>query len=135
MKAIRTVLVVGACMAVAMAAGCDKKYTIKISNVTSEMQRVELLEKGVFAEASLVVSPDGGRETVVIKQAEDDTTAYTLKANTYTKQFTLSKSSINPMYFHITPNGIIGPVSKDTKVKEAWDIKKAGKVDEFEVIE
>ena len=135
MNAIRTVLVVGACLAVAMAAGCDKKYTIKITNVTSEIQNVDLLEKGVFPEARLAVDPDGGRESVVIKQSEDDTTAYTLKANTYSKQFTISKSSMNPMYFHITPNGIIGPVDKKTRGKETWDIKKARKLGEVEVIE
>ena len=134
MKATRYVLVV-ALAAVAMAAGCEKKYTLKISNVTSEIQNVQILEQGIWAESAVSVAPDGGKESVVIKQDEDESTAFTLKANTHSTQFTISKNSLNPMYFHITPNGIIGPVGKGATVSEKWEIKKETRTEPREIIE
>jgi hypothetical protein len=135
MNAMRNLLVLVVVAGVALAAGCEKKYTIKVSNVTSEVQKVEFKERGVFTEASMNVQPDGGTDSCVIEQEEGDTVAFTIKTNKYSKDFTISKNSPSPMYFHITPNGIIGPVDKDTKVKEQWDTKKTGKVYEGEKVE
>ncbi len=57
MKAMKlaAVLFVG----LALMAGCDKTYTIKVTNITSDVQQVQILQNG-FPEATCDVGKDAG---------------------------------------------------------------------------
>lgn len=121
MKATRMLSLAGLALLLAGAGGCKESYTLRIINYTSEVQNIRITDSGGFPEAEFSVRPDGGKETCVIKQDSDATEGYTLRANKGTREFTISKRSPKPMFFHITPDAIIGPVDEHAKVTAKWD--------------
>jgi hypothetical protein len=134
MKATRVLLVVCLGLAVAAGAGCSEKYTIKITNVSSEIQSIQVLDDMNYpCVDGLAVAPDGGKASCSIKQDENASVAYTLKANKYATQFTVNKGSPNPMYFRISPEGIVGPTSADARVSQKWEEKKEIRIDREKV--
>ena len=124
-----------ACLGVFLAAagGCNDtgKYEVLVINLTSQIQNVEFLDKGVFKDKTLAVEPDGGKRTCKLELMGDSPRPYTVKANTASTEFVLGdKKTPNPMKFVIFPDKIVGPVPMDAEVKGSWDIKKTEKVGE-----
>lgn len=109
--------------------GCEKSYTLKFTNVTSEPLTVQVME-GRFVEREVMVPADGGKAQTTIKQEENETIGYVVQAGKQAKPFNIDKNSPDPMYFHITPDEIIGPVDEHAKIKTKWEHKTGGKVDE-----
>jgi hypothetical protein len=121
MKSMRVLSVACLGLAAALMTGCDEKYTLKIMNATSEVQRIQIVDSQGFPEHEFSVTPDGGKQACTIKQDENAVESYTLKSNSFSQTFTISKKSPNPMFFHITPKEIIGPVDEHAKVSAKWD--------------
>ena len=130
MQTIQKLLLVAFALSALAMVGCEKSYTLKFTNVTSDPLNVQVKE-GAFVEREVMVPPDGGKAQTTIKQDENETICYTVQAgNKASKPFNIDKRSPDLMYFHITPNEIIGPVDEHAKVKTKWENKTSGKIGE-----
>ena len=135
MKTFRGVLVLALGLSTLALLGCDKKYTLRVTNVTSDPVDVDVLEDGQFTAASTTVAPDGGKSTMVVKQGEDEVRSYTIKTENFSQKFSIEKRSPEKMYFHISPRGISGPFDKEAEVKEKWDHDVKVRVQQREKVE
>ncbi len=124
----KLLLVVLAVCALAMV-GCEKTYNIKVTSALSEPVQVKILEgSGPFEKRSFTVAPDGGEREIKIKVDDEDDKNFTFVAGKFSTPFRLDKNAPDPMYFHILPDKLVGPVDKDTKVDYKWDTKVDTKV-------
>jgi hypothetical protein len=88
----------------ASATGADRKFSIRVLNATGEKQLAQVVQnERVVAQAE--VPPDGGKVTLVVRQAPGEKKEYTLKAGRLSRTFTLDENSPNPMSLIITPDG------------------------------
>lgn len=122
MKATRILLLVVLGLAVGAAAGCKETYTLHFTNVTNEIQNVRILDDMGYPDVDgLAVAAQGGKARCTVKTDPGDNRQYTIQAGTQSTKFVIDKRCPNPMFFSISPNGIMGPANQDARRSEKWD--------------